>query len=119
MSETKIGIIGHGGSGSRVNEFLSCLIKKEREVEFIDTEHTKIIEPINEFGYSTVNYEKFVDSIGNAEFNEQRLYDIFNKMANVRYEKPKFRKCKSCGYLVVEYQLDKDDICEDCRKVAL
>lgn len=29
---------------------------------------------------------------------------------------PVFRKCSSCGFEVVDYQLDENDVCTDCRK---
>lgn len=51
------------------------------------------------------------------KFNEQDLYDKINKLTNVRYEKPKFIKCESCGFEVVDYQI-KDGICDDCRRAV-
>lgn len=57
------------------------------------------------------------DSLNGEGFKEQRLYDLINKLNNTRYEKPVFHKCKSCGYEVVDYQLDENRVCTDCRKV--
>jgi len=51
------------------------------------------------------------------EFKEQKIYDLLNRLANVRYEMPIFHKCKSCGFEVVDYQLDNNGICNDCREV--
>lgn len=106
----EIAIVGHGGVSNRVSELVSCLVKKEEKVEIVESKPTK---PNNEFEYLSVNnYEKYV------EFDEQKhVYDVFNKLANVRYTKPIFHKCKSCGFLVVDYQLDKNGVCIDCRKV--
>lgn len=118
MTDKRIAIVGHGGTGTRVNEFMSCLVKKERNIEVAENKSEKIIKPVNEFEYSTVNYSKLVDkTIPYEGFKEQRLYDLLNRLANVRYSKPVFRRCKSCKCLVVDYQLDKDDICDDCRRI--
>lgn len=59
---------------------------------------------------------KVKSAIKSEEFKEQRLYDLLNKMANVRYTMPVFHKCKSCGFEVVDYQLDDNVVCTDCRK---
>ena len=49
-----------------------------------------------------IEQERKVKSvIKSEEFKEQRLYDLLNKMANVRYTMPVFHKCKSCGFEVV------------------
>jgi predicted Zn-ribbon and HTH transcriptional regulator len=62
------------------------------------------------------NAEKVKQVINNEKFKEQRLYDLLNRLVNARYEKPIFHKCKSCGFGVVEYQLDNNGICNDCRE---
>lgn len=51
-----------------------------------------------------------------GEFNEQKHYwDVLNKINNVRYKKPVFIKCKSCGFEVVDTDI-KDGKCTDCRE---
>ena len=35
--------------------------------------------------------------------------------ARHRSQLPEFKKCIECGFEVVHYQLDENQICEDCR----
>ncbi len=99
MNENKIAIVGHGGVGNKVKELLMA---HDCHVNIVDDKPTEV---------NKLN-EKFV------EFDEQKhVYDVLNKLSNVRYTKPVFHKCKSCGFLVVDYQLDKNGVCMDCRKV--
>lgn len=96
-SGSRVAIVGHGGSGTNLNELAKSLAEADFKIDVLD-------EPMRK----TTPYEPF---------KEQRLYDLLNKMANVRYTMPVFHKCKSCGFLVVDYQLDKNGVCTDCGKV--
>lgn len=96
-SGSRVAIIGHGGSGTNLNKLAQSLAEADFKIDVLN-------EPMR----NTIPYEPF---------KEQRLYDLLNKMANVRYTMPVFHKCKSCGFGVVDYQLDDNGVCTDCRKV--
>lgn len=92
-----IAIVGHGGDGTALNKLAQSLSEADFKVDGLG-------EPMRK----ATPYE---------EFKEQRLYDLLNNFSNVRYKMPVFHKCKSCGYEVVDYQLDENRVCTDCRKV--
>ena len=110
-----IAIVGHGGIQNKIMERLT------KEGICINTENDDDKEIfLTRSSDGNSNLENLNQMLTNKfdEFDEQKQYwDVLNKINNVRYTKPVFHKCKSCGFLVVDYQLDKNGVCVDCRKV--